>query len=136
MVGAKTGRGPTRISDLPQLVSRLNNLAGEALRFLAHAIDIRFALKGARVGYFLSRWRIAQCQWGHRARPAAVSPLNTIIHADNVGWPVGLSVCPPFGRGSNFTEFLVSLFDLAENSLILLSEMREVRLGLHGPIDS
>jgi hypothetical protein len=53
----RTGRRPvatSRIPDLPQLVSRPNDLTGEALRFLTHVVDIRFALKRSWAGCFLS----------------------------------------------------------------------------------
>jgi hypothetical protein len=57
----RTGRDPGRISDLPQLVRSLDDLTGEALRFLTHVVDIRFALDRARVSRFFKSQRIAQC---------------------------------------------------------------------------
>jgi hypothetical protein len=57
----RTGRDPGRISDLPQLVSGMNDLTGEALRFLTHVVDIRFALDRTRVSRFFKSQRIAQC---------------------------------------------------------------------------
>jgi hypothetical protein len=131
-----------RISDPPHLVSLSNDLTGEALRFLTHVVDIGFARNRARVGRFFNCRRIAQCYRAHLARPAAVSPLNTIIPSDtiicpdNAGWPAGLPVDPPAGRVSDFSEFFVSQFDVSQNSLILRSQAREVRVALHGPSGS
>jgi hypothetical protein len=65
-----------------------------------------------------------------------IIPLNTIICAGNAGWPAELPVDPSVGRVSDFSEFFVSQFDRSDNSLILLSQAREVRVALRSPSGS